>query len=637
MKKASALFLAILMATFSLAGCFGQDDEEKEENDEVKTLDDWDVYYVDTADGLPNCNSDTLGRLYYVGSSQSFEVCLSSGWSFIDLRGNDGEPGPAGQDANESRLNDLTFRVDLAQAELMALDNADENFSSTLDLLVNEINSLQDQIDDLENGVTNYMTEIKDGDCGEDGWGSEIVSGYDVSGDGALTDDESEASIEICSQLVNTPYIVRDTGIPTSYRIMEFGDDLIFGSENCLVRYEIKTETLTNLICLNETVSPTFSKYVQREGANDLLFFVMRTNDHGLELWVTDGTDTGTRELNINKELIVWSNNEAGAFSSIYAENFAVLGEKLYFLASDGVNYTQLWRSDGTENGTFAVSDSSHSSAWKAYLTPFNGNLLFVWYNQSELEPVRLLSMDGQSENISVVKIIGAGFLTEFNNKIYFSGNSFDDAGWELWITDGTSAGTNMVSDINNGADSSSPQQFTISDNYLWFVADNGTGEFLHFLDKNGDITELPYQNVWGDPLHLGWTEGDFLVFSQGNTLFRLSITSTSIVVTTILQDLVIGQSSSAPIMFNGDHLGNRYFFIYHPFSPQFYSYGETVKPTIVTSECGGIVMGLNAIVHEYGLFMSISPDDCIDGEYHSNMLNTLHTTVIIDTSVSYS
>ena len=35
MKKASALFLAILMATFSLAGCFGQDDEE-EKNDEVK-------------------------------------------------------------------------------------------------------------------------------------------------------------------------------------------------------------------------------------------------------------------------------------------------------------------------------------------------------------------------------------------------------------------------------------------------------------------------------------------------------------------------------------------------------------------------------------------------------------------------
>lgn len=636
MKKASALFLAILMATFSLAGCFGQDDEE-EKNDEVKTLDDWDVYYVDTADGLPNCNSDTLGRLYYVGSSQSFEVCLSSGWSFIDLRGNDGEPGPAGQDANESRLNDLTFRVDLAQAELMALDNADENFSSTLDLLVNEINSLQDQIDDLENGVTNYMTEIKDGDCGEDGWGSEIVSGYDVSRDGTLTDDESEASIEICSQLVNTPYIVRDTGIPTSYRIMEFGDDLIFGSENCLVRYEIKTETLTNLICLNETVSPTFPNYVQREGGNDLLFFVMSTNDHGTELWVTDGTETGTHEFNINKELIVWSNTEGGAFYNIYAENFAVLDEKLYFLASDGVNYTQLWRSDGTENGTFAVSDSSHSSTWKAYLTPFNDNLLFVWYNQSELEPVRLLSMDGQSENISVVKIIGAGYLTEFNNKVYFNGNSFDGAGWELWITDGTPAGTNMVSDINQGAGSSSPQQFTISDNYLWFMADNGTGEFLHFLDKNGDITELPYEYELGNQLHLGWTEGDFLVFSQDNTLFRLTYTSTSTVVQTILQDLIEGRSSSAPIVFNGDHLGNRYFFNYNPFGVQLYSYGETDKATIVKSECGGFVTGNTAIVHEYGLFMSISPDDCIDGEYHSNMLNTLHTTVIIDTSVSYS
>lgn len=630
MKKASALFLAILMATFSLAGCFGQDDEEKEENDEVKTLEDWDVYYVDTADGLPNCNSDTLGRLYYVGSSQSFEVCLSSGWSFIDLRGNDGEPGPAGQDANESRLNDLTFRVDLAQAELMALDNADENFSSTLDLLVDEINSLQDQIDDLENGISNYITEIKDGDCGEDGWGSEIVSGHDVSGDGTLTDDESEASIEICSELVNTPYIVRDTGIPTSFRIMEFGDDLIFGSENCLVRYEIKTETLTNLICLNETVSPTFPNYVQREGGNDLLFFVMSTNDHGTELWVTDGTKTGTHEFNINKQEDAWFGGELGAFSSIYAENFAVLDEKLYFLATDGVNDTQLWRSDGTESGTFAVSDSSPSNSWNAYLTPFNGNLLFMWYDPSDSETVKLLSMDGQSENISLVKNVGGGRLTEFNNKVYFNGNSFDGAGWELWITDGTSAGTNMVSDINQGAGSSSPQQFTISDNYLWFMAENDTGQFLHFLDKNGDITELPYG--YGYSVQLIWTEGDFLVLSQNKTLFRL--TSTSTVVQTLLQDL---GSVNSVIYFKGDHLGNRYFFVYNPFSIQLYSYGETGKPTIVKSECGGIVTGNTAIVHEYGLFMSISPDDCIDGEYHSNRLNTLHTTVIIDTSVSYS
>ena len=260
-----------------------------------------------------------------------------------------------------------------------------------------------------------------------------------------------------------------------------------------------------------------------------------------------------------------------------------------------------------------------------------------MWYNQSELEPVRLLSMDGQSENISVVKIIGAGYLTEFNNKIYFNGNSFDGAGWELWITDGTPAGTNMVSDINQGAGSSSPQQFTISDNYLWFMADNGTGEFLHFLDKNGDITELPYEYELGNQLHLGWTEGDFLVFSQDNTLFRLTYTSTSTVVQTILQDLIEGRSSSAPIVFNGDHLGNRYFFNYNPFGVQLYSYGETDKATIVKSECGGFVTGNTAIVHEYGLFMSISPDDCIDGEYHSNMLNTLHTTVIIDTSVSYS
>ena len=82
---------AILSDNGSNSGSSNDDGENQQMDDE------WDVYYVDSGDDLPNCNSDTLGRLYYVASIATFEVCLTSGWSFIDIKGADGEQGPPGE------------------------------------------------------------------------------------------------------------------------------------------------------------------------------------------------------------------------------------------------------------------------------------------------------------------------------------------------------------------------------------------------------------------------------------------------------------------------------------------------------------------------------------------------------------
>ena len=97
MRRLNAVLFALMMATLSLAGCLGGDDSDDSDEDPVETLDDWTVYMVDSGDDLPNCNSDTLGRLYYVDNIETFEVCLTSGWSFIDIKGADGAQGPAGE------------------------------------------------------------------------------------------------------------------------------------------------------------------------------------------------------------------------------------------------------------------------------------------------------------------------------------------------------------------------------------------------------------------------------------------------------------------------------------------------------------------------------------------------------------
>jgi len=96
MRRLNAVLFALMMATLSLAGCFGGDDDGGSDDEPTETLDDWKVYMVDSGDDLPNCNSETLGRLYYVANVDTFEVCLTTGWSFIDIKGADGAQGPAG-------------------------------------------------------------------------------------------------------------------------------------------------------------------------------------------------------------------------------------------------------------------------------------------------------------------------------------------------------------------------------------------------------------------------------------------------------------------------------------------------------------------------------------------------------------
>jgi ELWxxDGT repeat protein len=66
------------------------------------------------------------------------------------------------------------------------------------------------------------------------------------------------------------------------------------------------------------------------------------------------------------------------------------------------------------------------------------------------------------------------GFI-EFGGKIYFQASNATQ-GIELWVSDGTIAGTSMIKDINAGAGSSIPENFIIASGKLYFTADDGSG-----------------------------------------------------------------------------------------------------------------------------------------------------------------
>ena len=77
--------------------------------------------------------------------------------------------------------------------------------------------------------------------------------------------------------------------------------------------------------------------------------FLFATNDgvHGAELWITDGTNAGTRLVS----------DIAPVLRSSHPRELIVVGSTAYFNATTVDSGSDLWRTDGTESGTYRVAD----------------------------------------------------------------------------------------------------------------------------------------------------------------------------------------------------------------------------------------------------------------------------------------
>lgn len=175
------------------------------------------------------------------------------------------------------------------------------------------------------------------------------------------------------------------------------------------------------------------------------VYFTVETDAIGFELWRTDGTPAGTALV---KDI------RPGSGSSTPRE-ITVFAGRLFFRASEEAHGTELWTSDGTEAGTTLVKDIATSIfGAPLMLTVVAGQLFFFADDGTNGES--LWKSDGtEAGTVLVSNFGGLAFPTFplFTTGALAVGSRFycrlvDDAvELDLWVSDGTAAGTVPVQD----------------------------------------------------------------------------------------------------------------------------------------------------------------------------------------------
>ena len=176
----------------------------------------------------------------------------------------------------------------------------------------------------------------------------------------------------------------------------------------------------------------------------------------------------------------------------------AAIGSTVYFIASDGTQGSELWKTDGTAVGTVLVKDIYPGALGSSpgNLTAVGSALYFTANNGTSGS--ELWKSDGTAAGTVLVKDINPGIadaapgnLTVLGSTLYFTANN-GTSGSELWKSDGTATGTVLLKDINVGADSSKPRHLTAAGSTLYFIADEaGSGGELWKTDGTTNGTSL--------------------------------------------------------------------------------------------------------------------------------------------------
>ncbi len=252
---------------------------------------------------------------------------------------------------------------------------------------------------------------------------------------------------------------------------------------------------------------------------NGTAFFFANDGIHGYELWKSDGTEAGTmlvKNIGDGQQGIRPSDN-------VFAECIAIDGI-LYFVAYlDGVGH-EVWRSDGTEDGTYMIGEAITGDNYTTYpcnLCNAGGSL---WFGAKSFNPISgIWRYDGSN----LIQISDA-FLNKWNqqsqhNFVWHDGYAYFGAGTNIndthiWRSNGGAMSAEWFIQTNTNGQSRPHTFLTIEDGFLFtaegedeaqvFVSDGTVNGTIPLKYADGSIAYIPSGTASGNT--------DFLLVNGG-------------------------------------------------------------------------------------------------------------------------
>lgn len=274
------------------------------------------------------------------------------------------------------------------------------------------------------------------------------------------------------------------------------------------------------------------------------VLFTARSPDQGFELWRTDGTSQGT---SLVRDIVP-------GIRSSRPTNLETLDDLVIFIAGDEEHGVELWRSDGTRAGTHVVRELAQGSGGAHFL-----EAAFFVDEKRAFFPAATATVpvDAPSEEIPLYQLwvtdgtaTGTERLTAFASPFGLSDGVWDASlrlyphvfmgstegtvffvaddgvhGRELWVSDGTRAGTRQMADLCPGACSSQPRGFRRFGSVVNFTARTEPGRRELWVSDGtvpgtglvADVCPGACGHFWtfreplGEDLVVGasWSEGD--------------------------------------------------------------------------------------------------------------------------------
>ncbi|MEN3943260.1 ELWxxDGT repeat protein [Prosthecobacter sp. SYSU 5D2] len=230
-------------------------------------------------------------------------------------------------------------------------------------------------------------------------------------------------------------------------------------------------------------------------------------------LWLSASLTTGQEITQILKDV-----NQETPVADESSKSMVKLGNTLYLAIDTPLTGSELWRSDGTLEGTQLVLDivPGIGGSEPRNLTVVGNRVFFTALN-AELGR-DLWVTNGQAAGTRLLKSFAVGEdptnLTAFNGSLIFSGTDAAN-GRELWKSDGTPAGTVISRNINPAAGQpSGPADFyNFNDQFLYFTAYDPTNgrelwrmnpalaSDIYIQTENGPTSGLPGTTSAGSPI----------------------------------------------------------------------------------------------------------------------------------------